>query len=106
MPQGYRMLFWLLIVDILLLTLWVWILAYSAVVKTRAGMWFPVEDFRLLMLGYHGLLFMLSLIGWGMQTIWQKINTLALFPVSLVLGVLSLHVAAFQMFVLMQAYLI
>jgi hypothetical protein len=104
MPTGYRILLWILLLDIFALTGCVWVMAYNAVMKIQMGVWFPLDEFGLLMFGYHVLLFFISLIGFGMQTVWKNTNTLVLYPLAMILGVLALNMGAFQLAILLFSH--
>jgi hypothetical protein len=104
MPKVYRILFWVIIIDLLVLTGWVWWTVFDAMSRARDGIWFSFEDFRLLLMGYHVLLLLVTIIGWIMQVAWQKLEYMALFPVSMILGTLALHVAAIQMSLIVHGF--
>ena len=97
MPKGLRILFWLIILDFLLLTGWVWILAYRAIAIARMGFWIDMRNFGLLMLGYHILLLIVTTIAWGLQITWRARGEMGLFLYAMIFGMLSLNVAALKL---------
>jgi hypothetical protein len=97
MPMGLRIIFWLIILDFLILTGWVWILAFRAIAISEMGFLIDMKNFGLLMMGYHILLLAVTLIGWGMQITWRARGETGLFMYALIFGMLSLNVAALQL---------
>ena len=102
MPLGYRILFGVISIGILGLTVWVWIMAVLTIVQENMGVWVP-DDFRRLFMGYHIIMLLIALVGWGMQTHWRRSGTLELFPTAIVIGALSLIAATIQLFALFRA---
>lgn len=97
MPKGLRILFWLIILDLLLLTAWVWLLAFRGISLLRSGFWVDMRSFGSLMMGYHILLLVVTTIGWGLQITWRTRGETALYLHAMVIGMLSLNIAALQL---------
>jgi hypothetical protein len=91
-------------VYLVLLTVWVWIMVFQAISKAREGVWFSYDDFRLLLLGYHMLLLLITMIGWIMQSTWRYYTYLALFPASLLIGTIALSASALQIFFVVTGF--
>ena len=97
MSLGYKLLFWIIAFLMLGLTVWVWFIAFSIGPILERGEYFPIDDFSRLLMGYHILLLLVSIIGWIMQITWQKMRILALFPLAMVVGVVTLMIAALKL---------
>jgi len=96
MPIGYRLFFWLMILDILLLTGFVWLDAMKAAAMLKAGMSVPADLLSRALLSYHFSLFVLTLIAYGLQQAWRAMGTMLMFPTAFVVCALELHVIAAQ----------
>jgi hypothetical protein len=92
MPVGFRLYFWLLIIEVTFLTAYVWFQAIGAWLSVNSGQEFPVGDFARIFLAYHIILLLWSLVAYMMQAVWRLMGTFALFPVCLTICVLSLNV--------------
>lgn len=103
MPYAYRVISWLVLIYIILITGWVWYIAYSSLTIKFYEYQAEVWTLNRLLLTYHGILLVISFLGWGMQELWRRAGTLALFPLSMVLGSVLLNIIALQMFFILQA---
>jgi len=104
MPYWYRIVILVLIIYMLVLTGWVWYLAMIMHDRSLLVNLNDYESFKRLMLVFHGTLFAISIIGWSMQTIWLKDETLALFPLTILLGALLLNVLVVEMHMVASIY--
>ena len=78
-------------------------MAWQMVARLRTGMWIPMDDFARTMMGYHVLLLILSIISVTMGKALRRRGTLSLYPLVIVLGTLSVVMAAAQLFVMYLA---
>jgi hypothetical protein len=94
MPVAYRLLLWFLIIDLVCLTGWVWMNAYIGLSLINAGWLYQSGDFVRLLLSYHVILLVWTLIAYEMEIVWKSTRTLAIFPLALVVCLVILHLAA------------
>jgi len=98
MPPGYRLLLWIIILDLLAATTWVWVTAFRFLALLRDGSWVPIiDEFGRMMMGYHVILLITTLAGWAMQIAWRRYGATGLFVPALILGTLSTDMAAIQL---------
>ncbi len=102
-PYGYLILFRFTGIFLFIVTLGVWAMAWQMVARLRTGMWIPMDDFARTMMGYHILLLIVSIIGVMMRKALRKYGTLSLYPLVIVLGTLSVLMAAAQLLVMYLA---
>ncbi len=98
-PVGFRIIFWLIGIGIFGLTAWIWVMALITIIRENLGVWVP-GDFRRLFMGYHIIMLIVALIGWVMQIHWNRHRKMELFPVAIIIGILSMIAAAVQMAVI------
>ena len=103
-PRGCRLVYWLVILDMVAVTGWVWYLAFRTGNNAGSLSGFPFPEFSRLLLGYHMLLLMTSLIGYAMQLVWNRWAMMGLFLPALILGTLSLNVAALQLYLVIRIF--
>ncbi|MFH1676621.1 MAG: hypothetical protein ABIC40_06305 [bacterium] len=96
-PRGYRLLFLLVVFDSFLLAGHVWFMAWRIDTRIKAGEWMPGDEFIKLFMAFHVVFLLLALVAYLMQSIRSKYNTLALFPVALVIATLVLNVLDLQL---------
>jgi hypothetical protein len=96
MPVGYRLFFWLMIIDIVLLTGFVWLNVIQTIIGLKAGVAFPSPDFSSALMTYHAFLFILSLVAYYMQVTWRTLGSMSAYPTVFAISVLLLHVLAAQ----------
>jgi hypothetical protein len=101
MPVGYSLLAWILTVDVIGCTIFVWWLIFLVLVEDRPIDMFQAPLFFKLVIGYHLLLLFWTIVGNIMQMSWRTLGTSGLFAVVLVIGSMFCNVAAIQL-----AYLI
>jgi hypothetical protein len=104
LPIGYRILFWVVIVELMGLTVFVWTMVFRAAALAGHGYAVPYNEFGRLLVGYHFLLMFWLCLAWIMQMVWRLMGTLGLFPVALVIGAGSLHIAVFQLAWMLQGF--
>lgn len=102
MPFVYRLLFWLLIVDVFILTAWMWTAAARMWELMKADISISGTGFSILLLEYHIMLLLLTVFGQIMQTIWRTSGSSVVFPTVIVLCAVSLHMTAFQASILLE----
>jgi hypothetical protein len=103
MPLVYILLFWVLIIDVVVMTALVWMIAFKTVAIAEKGALIPIEQFNWLLMGYHVMLLIWSLVAYLMQVAWRTTAAMALYPTAMVLCNLSLHVMLAQIvFLLLQ----
>ena len=100
MPIGYRLLSWLLFIDALVASAYVWSLVFAIVVHGKRIDWFQAGVFVPLLVGYHLLLLFWTLVGSIMQSAWRTLGSVSLFPIVFVISTFFLNVAAVQLAVL------
>jgi len=97
MPLKFRIFSWLVVIVIFMITAWVWLLAWQLKTIDDTGAWVPTNQFAMIFLGYHIIMLFVSFVGWFMQTYWHRDEILVLFPLALVIGTISLLLAAVQL---------
>ena len=102
MPLKFRIFSWLVVIVVFMTTAWVWLLAWQIKTLNDTGAWVPYNQFTMLLLGYHIIMLVVSFIGWFTQEFWHRDEILVLFPLALVLGTISLLIAAMQLTLLVD----
>lgn len=97
MPFGYRILLWIIIVNMVIAVLVVWSMAFVILRQYQNYEVIQVWDFRILLVGFHIIFLTLSLIGWQMQLTWHRLGDMMLYPYAMVIGTLMLNAAAVQL---------
>jgi len=97
MPFGYRFLFWVVIFDVGVLTGMVWLMAIRAAISSMTDIVFPSSSFFTSLLVYHVILLLLALLFLFIAKMWHSERTLAMFPVVVILLILSLHLFALRL---------
>ena len=97
MHFGYRILSWIIIVNILIAVLVVWSMAFIILRQYQNYDLIQVWDFRILLVGFHSIFLTLSLIGWHMQLTWHRLGDMMLYPYAMVIGTLMLNAAAVKL---------
>lgn len=97
MPFGIKILLWIITINMLLTAGLVWSMAVHLILKLHNGVWVPMSEFRALMMGFHIILLAVSLMGWHMQVIWQRMEEMMLYPLGMVIGSLMLDVAVWKL---------
>jgi hypothetical protein len=100
MPRRFAILFWIIIANMILTALVVWGMAFFIVERVKMGQWVQLRDFRTLMMGFHIILLIMSLMGWHMQTMWNRIGDMIMYPHAMVIGSVMLDVAAIKLAIL------
>jgi len=104
MPARYRILFWIVYIDLISITLWVWWMAFKVIPVVRSDIFFPLDQFRHLVTGYHAMLLAITFTGWAMQATWYRMGILSLFVPAIIAGTLWLNMAAFKLWVLLSFF--
>jgi hypothetical protein len=96
MPLGLRLLSWLLTLDAVAVTAYVWYLIVLVMTHGKYIDMFQAHVFFPLLIGYHLLLLLWTLLGNVMQSAWRSTGSVSLFPVAFTVSALFLDIAALE----------
>ena len=100
MPFGFRILLWIIIVNMVIATFVVWSMAFVILRQYQNYDLIQVWDFRILLIGFHIIFLTLSLIGWHMQLTWHRLDDMMLYPYAMIIGILMLNAATVKLVII------
>jgi hypothetical protein len=93
-PTFYRVLLWLVFADVVFFTARVWVMVYFLSRLTHSIPPFLFKEFAVLVVGYHCLVLVLSVINLLAHYSWRMTGSLNLYPVAILVCTAAIDLAA------------